>query len=68
LVCGVLKESDGEKKSPRKKATIFLEAFEMDSFWKFLLMTSSRRLRVKLLGSLGYRTGTSTDQKILLIL
>jgi hypothetical protein len=54
LCCGILKETDRKKESPGKMSTIFLETFEMDSFWNLFFMPSSRRLNVLLLGLLAY--------------
>jgi hypothetical protein len=50
LIFGILKKSEGKKESPKKKAKVLLESFAMDSFWKFLRMISSRRLKVILIG------------------
>jgi hypothetical protein len=52
LICGILEESDGRKKRSRKKATVFLESLEMDSFWKLFCIASSRTLGVILGGFL----------------
>jgi hypothetical protein len=50
LILGILKERNEDRESTGEKRTILPGAIDMNTFGKVLLITSSRRVKVRMLG------------------